>query len=288
MFDKLLIANRGEIALRVQRACREMGIRTVAVHSDVDANAMHVRLADESVCIGPAPQPRELSQHPRHPLGGRDHGRRRDPPGLRLPLREPPLRRYRARTRHRFRRTERGAPAPDGQQGGRARKGDRIGPCRGSGVAGNGGRRAPARPHRPRHRVSGPAQGRGRRRRSRRQRRARRGGRGGGLPAGSGRGTGELRRRFPLRGETPGEAAPHRGPDRRRQPWQRHSSGREGLFPATPLSEGHRGSAEPGAERRPAGQPRRADGRGREGAWDTAAWARWSSSTTTAPSTSSR
>ena len=53
MFDKILIANRGEIALRIHRACREMGIRTVAVHSTADANAMHVRLADESVCIGP-------------------------------------------------------------------------------------------------------------------------------------------------------------------------------------------------------------------------------------------
>ena len=54
MFEKILIANRGEIALRVHRACKEMGISTVAVHSDVDSTAMHVRLADESVCIGPA------------------------------------------------------------------------------------------------------------------------------------------------------------------------------------------------------------------------------------------
>jgi acetyl-CoA carboxylase biotin carboxylase subunit len=54
MFDKILIANRGEIALRVHRACKEMGISTVAVHSEADRNAMHVRLADESVCIGPA------------------------------------------------------------------------------------------------------------------------------------------------------------------------------------------------------------------------------------------
>ncbi|MEX1036834.1 MAG: acetyl-CoA carboxylase biotin carboxylase subunit [Sneathiella sp.] len=53
MFEKILIANRGEIALRIHRACREMGIKTVAVHSSADANAMHVRLADESVCIGP-------------------------------------------------------------------------------------------------------------------------------------------------------------------------------------------------------------------------------------------
>ena len=53
MFQKILIANRGEIALRIQRACRELGIPTVAVHSTADAEAMHVRLADESVCIGP-------------------------------------------------------------------------------------------------------------------------------------------------------------------------------------------------------------------------------------------
>ena len=54
MFGKILIANRGEIALRIQRACREMGIKTVAVHSTADADAKYVRLADESVCIGPA------------------------------------------------------------------------------------------------------------------------------------------------------------------------------------------------------------------------------------------
>ncbi len=53
MFEKVLIANRGEIALRIHRACREMGIRTVAVHSQADENAMHVRLADEAICIGP-------------------------------------------------------------------------------------------------------------------------------------------------------------------------------------------------------------------------------------------
>jgi acetyl-CoA carboxylase biotin carboxylase subunit len=55
VFDKILIANRGEIALRVHRACKEMGIATVAVHSEADANGMWARVADESVCIGPAP-----------------------------------------------------------------------------------------------------------------------------------------------------------------------------------------------------------------------------------------
>jgi acetyl-CoA carboxylase biotin carboxylase subunit len=55
MFEKILIANRGEIALRVQRACRELGVKTVVVHSEADADAKYVKLADESVCIGPAP-----------------------------------------------------------------------------------------------------------------------------------------------------------------------------------------------------------------------------------------
>ncbi len=64
MFDKILIANRGEIALRVIRACREMGIRSVAVHSTADADAMHVRMADESVCIGPPPSPQSYLSIP--------------------------------------------------------------------------------------------------------------------------------------------------------------------------------------------------------------------------------
>jgi acetyl-CoA carboxylase biotin carboxylase subunit len=64
MFEKVLIANRGEIALRIQRACREMGIKTVAVHSEADAEAKYVRLADESVCIGPPPSARSYLHVP--------------------------------------------------------------------------------------------------------------------------------------------------------------------------------------------------------------------------------
>ncbi|KPP82842.1 MAG: acetyl-CoA carboxylase complex biotin carboxylase subunit AccC [Oceanicaulis sp. HLUCCA04] len=64
MFDKILIANRGEIALRIHRACQEMGIRTVAVHSEADADAMHVKLADESVCLGPPPAARSYLHIP--------------------------------------------------------------------------------------------------------------------------------------------------------------------------------------------------------------------------------
>src|ERR671939_2056253 len=65
MFDKILIANRGEIALRIQRACKELGIATVAVHSTADADAMHVKLADESVCIGPPPASESYLNMPR-------------------------------------------------------------------------------------------------------------------------------------------------------------------------------------------------------------------------------
>ena len=64
MFDKILIANRGEIALRVVRAAREMGIATVAVHSTADSDAMHVRMADESICIGPPPSPKSYLSMP--------------------------------------------------------------------------------------------------------------------------------------------------------------------------------------------------------------------------------
>ena len=64
MFEKVLIANRGEIALRVVRACREMGIKSVAVHSTADADAMHVRMADEAVCIGPNPSSQSYLSFP--------------------------------------------------------------------------------------------------------------------------------------------------------------------------------------------------------------------------------
>ncbi|MFH7126579.1 biotin carboxylase N-terminal domain-containing protein [Klebsiella pneumoniae] len=66
MLDKIVIANRGEIALRILRACKELGIKTVAVHSTADRDLKHVLLADETVCIGPAPVRKKLSEHSGH------------------------------------------------------------------------------------------------------------------------------------------------------------------------------------------------------------------------------
>ena len=86
--SKVLIANRGEIALRIILACKEMGLKTVAVHSEADRDALHVRYADDDVCIGPARVAAELPQHLLHHRRRRDHRRRRHPSRLRLPRRE--------------------------------------------------------------------------------------------------------------------------------------------------------------------------------------------------------
>ena len=243
MFEKVLIANRGEIALRIQRACKEIGIATVAVHSTADADAMHVRLADESVCIGPPPAAESYLNIPRllaaceitgadaiHPGYGflsenarfaeilEEHGITFIGPtsehirimGDKIEAKATakrlgiPGRAGLGRRHH-----QRGAGRQD-------RQGDGLSRAR----QGGGGRR------RPRH--EGRAHGRGPRHRHQ---------------DGARRGQGRLRRRQRLPREVPGEAAPHRDAGVRRRQRQRHPSGRARLLAAAPAPEGHGGGA---------------------------------------------
>ena len=82
MLEKVLIANRGEIALRILRACKELGIKTVAAHSKGDASLKHVLLADETICIGPNPSAQSYLNVPRHHQRNGDIQRSGRPPRL--------------------------------------------------------------------------------------------------------------------------------------------------------------------------------------------------------------
>ena len=121
MFEKVLIANRGEIALRIHRACREMGIRTVAVHSAADADAMHVRLADESVCIGPPPSRECYLNMPAIISAATITGADAIHPGIGFLSRERALRRDGRGARLHLHRPDAGTSVADGRQGRRPR-----------------------------------------------------------------------------------------------------------------------------------------------------------------------
>ena len=144
MFHKILIANRGEIALRIIRTCRELGIRSVLAHSQADAHSLPCRLADETICVGPDAAPAATSNIPQHHPRPRCTDSEADPPGLRVPGRERGVRRgLPGVLRSRSSALARGDPAhgrqgpgaPDRDAGGRARR------CPGSDGSADGLRR---------------------------------------------------------------------------------------------------------------------------------------------------
>ncbi len=256
MFEKILIANRGEIALRINRACKEMGISTVAVHSTADADAMHVRLADESVCIGPPPANPVLSQHSRDHRRLRDHRRGSDPSRLRLPVRERALRRDRARARHHLHRADARAYPHDGRQDHRqaGREGCRHPDRarfrrRGIGCGRGEDRRS--------NRLSRPHQGDGRRRWARHEGRQYGGGPFAGAFHRAPRSQDGVRQRHRLHGEISRPSASYRAPDLGRLLRQGDPSGRAGLLAPAPPPESLGGSRLPRPQRRPARRNRR-------------------------------
>ncbi len=173
MFNKVLIANRGEIALRVIRACRELDVQTVAVYSEADRESLHVRFADDDVCIGPAPARESYLNIPRLIAAAEITGADAIHPGLRVPRRERGVRGHLRGVEDRVHRADGRSDSHDGRQGRRALRDDqgrRADHPRHAGAGRGRGRGAGVR---ARHRISRHHQGGGRRRRQRHARGAR-------------------------------------------------------------------------------------------------------------------
>ncbi len=218
MFEKILIANRGEIACRVIKTARRMGIATVAVYSDADAGALHVRMADEAVHIGPPPVEPVLYRHRPDPRGraGRP-GREAVHPGYGFLSRAGRLRRGAGGGGGRLHRAAgRGDPRRWATRSPRRSSRPRRG-LDGAGLHGADRRRRARGEDRARDRLSGDDQGLGRRRRQGDAHRLGRRGGARGLRAVAVGGGVELRRRPHLHREVRDPAAAHRDPGARRQ-----------------------------------------------------------------------
>ena len=289
MFKKILIANRGEIALRIQRACREMGIKSVVVYSEADRDAKYVKLADEAVCIGPAPSAQSYLNMPAIISTAEVTDAEAIHPGYGFLSRERRLRRARRAERLHLHRPDAGVDPHDGRQGLGQAGDDQVRRALRAGLRRRAARRPEGNhPHRAQRRLPGDHQGRRRRRRARHARRAHRGG---AAPRGADdarRGRRGLRQPGGLHGEVPREPAPHRDPGAGRRAQERGLARRARLLDAAPPPEDHRGSAGAGhpAPHRSSASASAAPPPARRSA--TAAPAPSSSCTRTASSTSSR